>query len=267
MIGRPIGLPWRNYMHVAQRQIQRHFNKQLPKTLEERSAFLKAEMATQSRLIREIALRHDRTAFGFCVVLAVRQGWQFRIFWLGDCRAYRIARGPDGFRCQALTRDHNALETTLREKGEMTLFRSEMMELGKQLDLHLGTDIDRVESALKTETTDILLNPGELLLFMTDGLYVPLIRVLMDRTNDRLSQQDLYLETLLKDWLDSQTSKTLSQPPWEKLIRGLVDDVERYTRQHRSYRDDIAVCGLHSPAVHSSEASHAFRGRLAPVIR
>lgn len=248
MIGRPSGLRWRNYMKTAVRLIQKEFLSATPDSLEDRAAFLRNQLLHHGRMIREIALSHDRTAFGFCFAGAAVSGSRCRIHWLGDCRAYRLRRTPGNptvWDCLALTRDHNALDVMIRAEGERTLFRNEMQELSRNLGGFLGMEEEPARAELDRQQVEVELGPEDCLLMVSDGVHGPLLRVGLDRTRDRLDLQGLYLDPLLKDWLASQPETDDPVVDWEPMIQALVRDVELYVRRHPDCRDDIAVAGYH----------------------
>lgn len=247
MIGRPAGLAWRHYARTAQRQIQRALKRTAAGSLDALCDTLRDEFRKQNLQIREAARRHDRSAFGFCAAFAARRADRFRVISLGDCRVYRLRAPPPGatgpFCCESLTRDHNALERAVRESGGLTLFRDEILRLGKRLDVFLGADPRRVEEVLRAEGREWTLGPRELLLLVSDGVYVPLLRALMDRTVDRMGPGDLYLESFLAEWLSGRPEAGASPPPWERWVRRLVRDAESYAALHPAYRDDMAAMG------------------------
>lgn len=248
MIGRPLHLTWRNYMKSAEPMIQKAFLKRNPVTLDERDSFLQEQLLHHSAMIREIARRHDRSAFGFCIAFAAVAGSRCRIHWLGDCRAYRLRRSAadsPAWESLALTRDHNALDALIRTEGEHTLFRNEMQEISRNLSCFLGMDPEVVKTELLAQQVELELEPNDCLWMVTDGVYAPLLRVLLDRTRDRLDLPGLYLEGFLPEWLNDQPETDDFEIPWETLTRRLVRDVEIYTRRHASCRDDIAVTGYH----------------------
>lgn len=248
MIGRPTGLRWRNYMKTAVRMIQKAFLSTAPASIEERAGFFRDQLRQHGRLIRKIALAHDRTAFGFCFAGAAVSGPHCRIHWLGDCRAYllrRVPGNPAGWECQALTRDHNALDAMIRTEGERTLFRNEMQEKSRNLGAFLGMDDEPARIELESQKVPLELGQEDCLLLISDGVHGPLLRVWLDRTRDRLDQQGLYLESLLKDWLGQQPETDDPRVVWDPMVRALIHDVELYTRRHPDCRDDIAVTGYH----------------------
>lgn len=248
MIGRPIRLAWRNYMKAAVGLIQREFLSAAPDSLEDRAAFFRAQLLRHSRLIREIARKHDRSAFGFCFAGAAVSGTRCRIHWLGDCRAYLLRRppgDPPAWECAALTRDHNALDLLVREKGELTLFRNEMQEMSRNLGGFLGMEEEPARAELESQEVRADLGPDDCLLLVSDGVHGPLLRVWLDRTRDRLDLPGLYLGGLLGEWLGRRPETDDPRVEWEPMIRDLVRDVELYTRANPACRDDIAAAGYH----------------------
>jgi serine/threonine protein phosphatase PrpC len=252
MIGRPRGIWWRRYTGVFEKNVQRALDERPPENVEDASAVLCREMARHSRLAFELRTRHDASAYGYCVCLAAVCGRSCRIHWLGDCRAYLLERAADvegaapRARVTVLTRDQNGMQHLLDERASSILFRSEMLELGRQLDCFLGvSDDDLVPRTLEAQDVRVTLDARSCLLMCTDGLYLPLVRARLEERNFDLTADAYYLASWLEEFL---SSPPLAGRPWAEAIEALIDASLREGRKRRRYRDDIAVVGVCRPA-------------------
>ena len=257
MIGHPEGLRWRNYMRVLARDLRRLIEGDAGAGLAELQARLTGHLLWHDQQIFEFRQRHDRAAFGFCVLFVFLEGVAGRLHWLGDCRAYRITRSPrdpaDGsrrFRVRCLTRDHNALAALVEDRGEITLFRDEMIEQAKRLNAFLGLGVEEHNRELLTRATPIEpLTTDDCLLLMTDGLYVPHLRASLDGLNFHLNHERLYLESWLARLLEEADRRIPDDEPnyWSELATILVEETLKLVRHRRHYRDDMALTGIYVP--------------------
>ena len=246
LIGRPIGLPWRSYMRRVEADLYRAGLADPPRGPDGLATLVRRVLRRHNELIRLIRQQHDRSAFGFCLALAAIWEDEARIFWLGDCRAYRIV----GQRVECLTRDQNELYTAVSGAPPegLTLFAAEMSELTHRLEAFLGmAEDERMEQWLDTQDVRVTLDGKTALLLTSDGLYMPLLRARMDRTNHRITPEDLHVESDIAALLaeaDRTPSVTLEEF-WRRRAQGLAVGALRSGRRHRHYHDDIAFLLLH----------------------
>ncbi len=254
MIGRPARKSWRKYMGAVERQLQRRLEAEHPPDAATHHALMKTVLREHNRYIHDIAALHDTSAFGFCVCFASVFDRSGRIFWLGDCRAYRIRhiprpapRGPE-FEVEALTRDNNALDRFLREKeGKTLFFRNELLELSKRLDAFLGIGSEeRISDLLDAPPQDFSLDPDTCLMLVTDGFTMPLIRDIT-AVNNGLDLTDYYLESWLARLLEreAETQFAGTAPNWPAWIGGLTAEVRKAATRHPDYKDDVALVCLY----------------------
>lgn len=254
MIGHPTGLRWRNYMHVFERQMSRALRAAPPRNPEELHRIVLDQLAWQSAQIHRFRSAHDRGAFGFCVCMAEAFGRLVRVAWLGDCRAYLLRRhgnGPDApasFEVRCLTEDHNELTPLLRAEEETVLFKHELVERSKRLSRFLGIEDDAaVRETLEQSHTDLELGPGECLILLTDGIYMPHVRQLVEGANDRFTADRYRLES----WLAGTLEKADARIPdgeanyWQELVTILLEMTLDHTKRNRRRRDDMALTGLY----------------------
>ncbi len=254
MVGHPHGLRWRNYMRVLNRYIGRLLSHHPATDLAGLQELLTEHLLWHDRQIFAFRQLHDQAAFGFCVLFAFFDGTAGRIQWLGDCRAYRITRGPiaaDGrraFRVRCLTRDHNELAEAVAREGELVLFRDELMERSKRLGAFLGMgDSQHNRNVLVRSVSIDPLTPDDCVILMTDGIYIPHLRASLDGINFRVNRDRLYLESWFAHML---TEADLRLPPdepnyWPELATILVEETIKLVRRRRHYRDDMALTGIY----------------------
>ncbi len=246
MVGRPGVLYWGNYMRRVERDLQTMLDAEYPADLDALTALVRRVIRHHNALVRAIRQRHDRTAFGFCLVLAAVWGDVARVHWLGDCRAYRIR----GTAAQCLTRDQNRLMRTVEEAQDhpLTLFISEMAELSHRLEGFLGMDDDTaMDALLDAQDVRVRLDGETALLLATDGLFMPLIRQRMDATYHRITPAELLAESEIGRILaeaDEAPAETLAVR-WRHRAEHLAANAVRGGWRHRRYRDDIAFILLH----------------------
>ena len=246
LIGRPIGLPWRSYMRHVEEDLYRAGRTDPPRGLDDLTTLVRGVLRRHNELIRLIRLRHDRSAFGFCLALAAIWEDQARVFWLGDCRAYRIV----GQRVECLTRDQNELYTAVSDAPAdgLTLFAAEMSELTHRLEAFLGmADDERLKACLEAEDVRVTLDGKTALLLTSDGLYMPLLRARMDRTNHRITLEDLRVESDFAALLAEADQTPAASPEefWRRRAEALALGALRGGYRHRHYHDDIAFILIH----------------------
>lgn len=248
MIGRPQILPWRNYMRRVQRDLEAALDAAPPRDLDAVTALTRRVLRHHNELVRAIRERHDRSAFGFCLALAAVFAGEVRIHWLGDCRAYAI--GAEGPRC--LTRDQNRLQAAVagrKEDNPLVLFKSDIMDLSRHLDGFLGMyDETAMDALLDGQDVRLRLAPGEGLLLTTDGLYMPMVRERMDRTNHRITEADLYIESPLAEVFAQADRRPAADAAghWMNRAERVVATAVNIGRRRTRYRDDIAMILLHA---------------------
>ncbi len=256
MIGHPHGLRWRNYIRVLNRfiaELLRHT--QTVGTLDEIVAALREHLLWHDRQIYEFRMAHDRSAFGFCLILAVVDSTGARLLWLGDCRAYRVRRRsarsadrPAVFDVECLTKDHNALGQTLEQRGELTVYQAQLPEMTKRLGAFLGIGVEPVVRGLLEHSVTLpALTADECLLLMTDGIYMPHLRAQLEGIQQRLSRSQYYLETWFADRLSAADERIPLDEfnYWPELATVLVEETLDLTRRRRHYRDDMALVGMY----------------------
>lgn len=255
MIGHPHGLRWRNYMRVMNRHLKTSILKAGPSDAASLSRLITDQLLWHSRTIHEFRVQHDREAFGFCLALAGMHGVDCRVVWLGDCRVYRVRRGARdrntgmrAFDVACLTKDHNALGELVEKRGDVVLFRDEMIKLSKRLGAFMGMDSDDVVAArLAASVTPVVVQPGDCLLLMTDGVYTPHLRAQMDSANFHLSHDTYYLES----WFAHLFAEASLRVPdgefnyWPEMATILIEQTLRHVRRRKRYRDDMALTGVY----------------------
>jgi serine/threonine protein phosphatase PrpC len=201
--------------------------------------------------ILRIGPRPDHKVFGFCAAVGLVRGQALQVFWLGDCRAYVVRAAAGGVPAvECLTRDHNDLNDILQRNGEYEFLKSEMPELSRKLTWYWGSpDRPGLESLLAAQERIVALPPGDAVLFLTDGVYLPILRSLMELAHFRLDGRAYYLE----DWMGRFLHKRGCVQAGGGLDlarahRELVAASRESTARHRRYRDSIAVASLQAPA-------------------
>ena len=255
MIGHRRGLRWRNYMHVMNRQLGHALRSEATRDVATLTDAVREQLMWHSRQIHNFRVTHDKAAFGFCLAMAALHGSDCRVFWLGDCRAYRVRRGdvdPSSgdrrFEVTCLTHDHNALGESVDREGGFTLFQNEMVEQSKRLGAFLGLDNDdRIAGILRDAVTPVALTPDDCLFLMTDGVYMPHLRAQMDAANFRLSRSTYYLETWFQNLLIAADRRIPAGEAnyWPEIGTILVEETLRHTAKRRQYLDDMAVTGVY----------------------
>jgi len=247
LIGHPIMLRFGKYMTAVQRDFQELLRRAPPGDLDALTTAVAREIAARNARIRELRAVKSRGAFGFCLCLAVVCDDACRIFQLGDARAYALRRRADPGGTPGvvpLTSDQNQIQRLLVERrGEMVLFRNELVELSKQLECYWGHPDDatvRRTLEVAAAAPPLPLPAGDALLMMTDGLYLPLVRRRMDATNFRLTPEDYYLAPWFAEWFAARAADA-APPDWTALKDDLLRDTETWCRRKPRYRDDIAV--------------------------
>lgn len=254
MIGHPAGLRWRNYMRVLNRYAARVLELPDSAPLAELEAHFRDHLLWHDRQIFTFRTSHDQAAFGFCMAAALFLGLEGRLLWLGDCRAYRLRRGPRGpdgrrkFEVTCLTTDHNALGRLVETKGELTLFRAEFLEHTKQLDAFLGLGAEEHNRELLTRSMPIEpLGPNDCLLLLSDGVYVPHLRAQLDGANFRVDRHIAYLESWFADFFADADRRIPDDEfnYWPELATILVEATLQLVRYRHHYRDDMAIVGVY----------------------
>ena len=191
--------------------------------------------------------------FGFCFAAAVRVDRELAVHWMGDCRSYHFRRGAaaeGGPAVECLTRDNNKLTSDMlgidaeRPGAEIELLKNEMLELSRQPQLYLGIRSDGDFAAqIGNQTRRIALEPGDMLMVPTDGIFLPIIRYESARYGFTLSRERLYREQWLGQYLRNgeYLQDYSGLEVWRRLPEDLKRDCVEYTRRRRRYRDDMAV--------------------------
>lgn len=212
-----------------------------------------------NREINEMHKRVDVSIFGYCMSMVLICGNEYHPLWLGDCRTYHIQENQQQTSVRCLTDDQNMLNETLRNReldedqtNDYTFFRNEMLQLSRTLICHWGappeTDIfDRLESEQEIFT----LAPDDTILLITDGLYLPALRRLLELTNFKLNREQFYLQ----DWFerffsDGRYGLSGSSKDWKTLIPDLFGEARKYSHKKNRYKDDKACI-----AIRAQEAS------------
>ncbi len=254
MIGHPHGLRWRNYMRVLNRYAAHLLQQTDSTSLGEMESLFRDHLLWHDRQIFNFRMSHDHAAFGFCIAAALMQGLEGRLLWLGDCRAYRLRRGPRGpdgmrrFEVSCLTTDHNGLGRLIAHRGELTLFRAEFLEQTKRLDAFLGLGAEEHNRDLLCRSVPIPpLELDECLLLLTDGVYVPHLRAQLDGANFRVDRSIAYLEPWLAGFFTDADRRIPDDELnyWPELVTILVEATLKLVRFRRHYRDDMAIVGVY----------------------
>lgn len=254
MIGHPQGLRWRNYMRVLSRYASRLLELPDQTPSSEIEAHLRDHLLWHDRQIFNFRMSHDQAAFGFCIATALLDGIEGRLLWLGDCRAYRLRRGPrerNGRRCfqvTCLTTDHNGLGHLIETHGETTLFQSEFLEQTKNLDAFLGLGAEEHNRERLSRSVPIApIEADDCLLLITDGVYVPHLRAQLDGANFRVNRRIAYLESWLANFFAEADLRIPEEEfnYWPELATILIEATLKIVRRRRHYRDDMALVGIY----------------------
>lgn len=127
--------------------------------------------------------------------------------------------------------------------------QNELSQLSRHLSSYWGMANEKmIEEIFEEEVKHIELNAGEVLLFLTDGIYLPIVRSLMDQTNYHLSVDDYYLEHWLEEFIRSAgyTNSEKKDKRIEDLLPDLADYCTQYTANRKRYRDDIAAIQIYA---------------------
>lgn len=186
--------------------------------------------------------REKRDIFGFCITVCIIHNRECRIMQLGDCRAWLMEHQPGGNpSAKMLTRDQNSLAMVMEAEGEYTFLSNELLELSRTLHFYWGKpDQDSVKAALEKSKRAFQLSERCCLFLSTDGVFLPLIRGLLDLSNYKLTREQFSLEPWLVNFLD--TGEYLIRPgQWQQLAPEMIHLAERYTARKPRYRDDMAA--------------------------
>lgn len=186
--------------------------------------------------------RGKRDIFGFCITVCLIRNRECRVMQLGDCRAYLLEhqqeRNPS---VKMLTRDQNSLAMTMDTEKEYTFLSNELLEMSRTLHCYWGKpDIENVKSTLEHSKHTVELPNPCCVFASTDGIFLPLIRSLLDLSNYKLTQEQFSLEPWLVNFMDA--GEYLLRPgQWEQLVPDMVHLAEQYAMKKPRYRDDIAA--------------------------
>ncbi len=186
--------------------------------------------------------RDKRDIFGFCITVCIIRNRECRLMQLGDCRAWLLEHQPgQNPAAKLLTRDQNSLAMTLETEQEYTFLSNELLELSRTLHGYWGKpDQENAKNMLEGSKRTIELPERCCLFVSTDGIFLPLIRALLDLGNYKLTQEQFSLEPWLANFLD--TGEYLIRPgQWQQLVPEMIHLAERYTMRKPRYRDDMAA--------------------------
>jgi hypothetical protein len=209
-------------------------------------------MTGLNRFVRETG-QAQPGFFGFCFAAAVRVDRELALHWMGDCRSYHFrpgSAGQDRPQVECITRDNNKLTSDIlkidaeKPGAEIELLKNEMLELSRQLQLYLGIGDDGDFAAqIENQTRRVDLEPGDMLMISTDGIFLPIIRYESAKYGFTLNRERLYLEEWLAQYLHNgeYLHDFSGLEVWRRLLEDLKRDCVEYTRRRRRYRDDMAV--------------------------
>ncbi len=211
------------------------------------SAFREWILSTNAE-IHEVVSREDARnpePGGFSMAAAFIQHGHGHVHWLGDCRAYRVdTAGPA---CELLTRDHNKLQTVMTDQTDFAFLQNEMQEFSRSMHYYWGhPDQERIRKVLADQPGPSALTASQGLLLLSDGMFLPIVRSLLDLNCFRLSEHDFRLDEWMGRFLGSGDYFNPEEPretPWEDVLNELADFTRRYTNRKARYRDDMAgIC-------------------------
>ncbi len=125
------------------------------------NAIGQAARAANLRILKRSMARFGYPGMGTTLTAALLEEGRLWLCHVGDSRAYLIADGS----MRQVTRDHSLVGEMLR-KGDLTEDEAMVHPQRNVLTQALGTR-ERVEADLE----EVLLEPGEIILLCTDGLY------------------------------------------------------------------------------------------------
>lgn len=209
---------------------------------------LREEMLEGNRVLCALNRDTPERVLGLCLFLGVLDAGGLHYLWLGDCRAYRLSfeHGEPAVRC--LTEDHNRLHKTLEAApASYTFLKNEFSELSRTLTGYWGMPSeDDLITLLGRCTRTIEWRPGDVALAMTDGLYLPILRALMEHQQSQLNREEYYLEEWLNRFLREGRFAAIPSPDRriKKILRALARYTRGFLRFMPRYRDDIAALGV-----------------------
>lgn len=203
-------------------------------------------ISTQNRAIWEENDPAPDRPIGFCMAMAMVCNRMVRCKWLGDCRIYHIRPPRDaGGRIvvKLLSHDQNMLCRNIEENESYTFLKNEMTELSRTLLLYWGKPEQLiVQQTLSEQSQETELAPRDLLLLLTDGLFLPLIRAKLDLSNYNLTKDEFTLEEWLSSFLERGAFFDPSRADrWQEVVPALMETTEQYTGRKTRYRDDMAA--------------------------
>ncbi len=196
--------------------------------------------------------KKNKPIFGYCLVAAICMHNVYKIYWLGDSRAYHVSwhrSDTDELRFRCLTEDHNMMHALIEKHEETQLLQNELMDLSHQLTAHWGMPAERVKPVLEQQSVKGEMAPGEALLLMTDGIFLPLVRSLTMHQHYRINANILYLnehlDGLLTDLLmECSDSSDLPQ----HLLLKMQEQSQAFTQRKVRYKDDMASLLIYESA-------------------
>ncbi|MBU0677257.1 MAG: protein phosphatase 2C family protein [Verrucomicrobia bacterium] len=193
-----------------------------------------AEISSMKRSPRD-------SLFGLCVSLTIVVEKQFRVLSLGDCRTYHVS----GDKSQCLTRDHNELASILEREEKYALLQNELSELSRTLTCHWGTPVTAQLDDVFAHSLSGSMEDGDLLITFTDGVYLPVVRSVMDLTNCALTRDNYYLEY----WMSRVAAEVRKRHGSDFALQDFTGALLEHCAvssgfRRKRYRDDIAVVAV-----------------------
>ncbi|HQQ05014.1 MAG TPA: PP2C family serine/threonine-protein phosphatase [Kiritimatiellia bacterium] len=240
-IGQSATGPMKKFISAFDRELGEIISNGRAGTLDELDAAV-TELLLRSNSALLPLNRDRRDIFGFCITLCLMHGSECRVMQLGDCRAYLLEHRPDRAPAATmLTRDQNSLAMVMAVEKEYTFLSNELLELSRTLHGYWGKpDTENVRAALENSKRTVELPEPCCVFAATDGIFLPLIRGLLDLNNYRLTEEQFSLEAWLVNFLD--TGGHLLHPgQWQHLVPDMIHLAEQYSAKKPRYRDDIAA--------------------------
>jgi len=201
---------------------------------------MRDEILRLNKVLQELT---DEPLFGFGMATLIVFDNRCRSLWLGDCRSYLIRPTTGALKVRCLTRDQNKLCDAISEKESYVFLQNEFQELSRTLNCFWGMrQEEHVAATLDQQVESFELQPRDILLVLTDGVFLPICRSLLEFTNYRITWDDFTLENWLTNFIDGGGYLPPKGGPdqYKAVLRDLIIQAEKFTSRKSRYRDDIA---------------------------
>jgi hypothetical protein len=132
----------------------------------------------------------------------------------------------------------------MQEEDTYVFLKNEMQELSRTLSTFWG--VPNQEAAEATLDNNIVyrdLLPGDCVMLITDGVFIPILRSLLDKANFRLHRKQFYLEPWLTEMIAN--GGYMDGRSCRDLLPDVVDRARHYASRKSRYQDDIAGIAVH----------------------